>query len=79
MGLCVLGRLGLFGVWYAITALVVDDSGTAPTDAAMHRGRWHATASSDHSARLWDLSQGDSIRHYTGHHKAVTCVALQDT
>eukprot|EP01094_Clydonella_sp_ATCC50884_P014112 TRINITY_DN2447_c0_g1_i1.p1 TRINITY_DN2447_c0_g1~~TRINITY_DN2447_c0_g1_i1.p1 ORF type:complete len:334 (-),score=84.66 TRINITY_DN2447_c0_g1_i1:162-1085(-) len=37
------------------------------------------SASSDHSARLWDITQGDSIRHYTGHHKAVTCLALQDT
>eukprot|EP01095_Lingulamoeba_sp_RSL-Kostka_P007398 TRINITY_DN2356_c0_g1_i1.p1 TRINITY_DN2356_c0_g1~~TRINITY_DN2356_c0_g1_i1.p1 ORF type:complete len:319 (+),score=99.59 TRINITY_DN2356_c0_g1_i1:64-1020(+) len=37
------------------------------------------TASSDQSARLWDIGQGDSIRHYTGHHKATTCVALSDT
>jgi len=36
------------------------------------------TASSDQSARLWDIAQGDSIRHYTGHHKAVTSVALSD-
>jgi len=36
------------------------------------------TASSDQVARLWDLSQGDSIRHYTGHHKAVSCIALRD-
>jgi len=36
------------------------------------------TASSDQTARLWDLSQGDTIRHYTGHHKAITCVAMHD-
>jgi len=26
-------------------------------------------ASSDHVARLWDLSTGEAIRHYSGHHK----------
>ena len=36
------------------------------------------TASSDQTARLWDVAQGETIRHYTGHHKAVTCVALHD-
>lgn len=36
------------------------------------------TASSDNSARLWDLSRGETIRHYTGHHKPVVCVALND-
>eukprot|EP01103_Thecamoeba_quadrilineata_P017580 TRINITY_DN6306_c0_g1_i1.p1 TRINITY_DN6306_c0_g1~~TRINITY_DN6306_c0_g1_i1.p1 ORF type:complete len:307 (+),score=45.61 TRINITY_DN6306_c0_g1_i1:26-946(+) len=36
------------------------------------------TASSDQVVRLWDLAQGDSVRHYTGHHKAVSCVALKD-
>jgi len=36
------------------------------------------TASSDQVARLWDLTMGESIRHYTGHHKAVSCVALKD-
>lgn len=36
------------------------------------------TASSDQVARLWDLSAGESIRHYTGHNKAVSCVALKD-
>ena len=36
------------------------------------------TASSDQTARLWDVAQGETIRHYTGHHKAVICVALHD-
>ena len=36
------------------------------------------TASSDQTARLWDVASGETIRHYTGHHKAVICVALHD-
>lgn len=36
------------------------------------------TCSSDQSARLWDLGKGEAIRQYTGHHKAVICVALND-
>jgi WD40 repeat protein len=36
------------------------------------------SASSDHTARLWDISAGESIREYTGHTKAVCCVALSD-
>ena len=36
------------------------------------------TASSDQTARLWDVGHGDTIRQYTGHHKAVITVALQD-
>jgi G protein beta subunit-like protein len=36
------------------------------------------TASSDQTARLWDLAQGETIRHYTGHHKAVITVAMHD-
>ena len=40
------------------------------------------TASSDQTAletaRLWDVASGETIRHYTGHHKAVTAVALHD-
>ena len=37
------------------------------------------TASSDHSARLWDLSSGAAIRYYSGHSLAVTCCALNDS
>ena len=36
------------------------------------------TASSDHVARLWELSSGETIRQYNGHHKAAVCVALND-
>jgi len=36
------------------------------------------SASSDNSARLWALSTGETIRHYTNHHKAVVAVALAD-
>ncbi len=37
------------------------------------------TASSDHMARLWDLSTGETIRTYTGHGKALVCCALNDS
>ena len=37
------------------------------------------TASSDCSARLWDLSTGEAIRMYSGHHKATVCCALNDS
>lgn len=37
------------------------------------------TASSDHMARLWDLSSGETIRTYTGHSKALVCCALNDS
>ncbi len=36
------------------------------------------TGSSDQTARLWDVAQGETIRQYTGHHKAITCIALND-
>eukprot|EP00455_Lapot_gusevi_P036613 TRINITY_DN4077_c0_g1_i6.p1 TRINITY_DN4077_c0_g1~~TRINITY_DN4077_c0_g1_i6.p1 ORF type:complete len:304 (+),score=45.39 TRINITY_DN4077_c0_g1_i6:152-1063(+) len=37
------------------------------------------SASSDRTARLWDLSSGEAILDYTGHAKALTCVALNDS
>lgn len=37
------------------------------------------TASSDKTARLWDLSSGEAILEYSGHGKALTCVALNDS
>lgn len=37
------------------------------------------SASSDQSAKLWDLRCGDVIRNYLGHNLAVTCVALNDS
>ena len=40
--------------------------------------RDQVTASSDQTARLWDVASGETIRHYTGHHKAVIAVALHD-
>jgi len=36
------------------------------------------TASSDATARLWDLQSGDTVKQYTGHRKAVSCVALSE-
>ena len=37
------------------------------------------TASSDQSAKLWDLRNGDCLRKYVGHNLAVTCVCLNDS
>lgn len=36
------------------------------------------TVSSDHYARLWELSTGFVIRQYNGHFRGVVCVALND-
>ncbi|GAB6020253.1 hypothetical protein CHUAL_002971 [Chamberlinius hualienensis] len=36
------------------------------------------TASSDHVARLWSIEQGEVIREYSGHQKAVTALAFRD-
>jgi G protein beta subunit-like protein len=36
------------------------------------------TVSSDHYARLWELSTGNIIRQYSGHHRGSVCVALND-
>lgn len=36
------------------------------------------TVSSDHYARLWELSTGNIIRQYSGHHRGAVCVALND-
>lgn len=36
------------------------------------------TASSDHYARLWELSSQSIIRQYNGHHRGAVCVALND-
>lgn len=36
------------------------------------------TACSDHYVRLWELSTGDVIRQYDGHHKGAISVALND-
>jgi G protein beta subunit-like protein len=37
------------------------------------------TASSDATARLWNLRTGDVVRQYHGHQNALTCVALNDS
>lgn len=37
------------------------------------------SASSDHYARLWELATGTTVKQYAGHHKAVSCVALNDS
>ena len=37
------------------------------------------TGSSDNTARLWDMSAGEVICIYSGHSKAITAVAINDT
>lgn len=37
------------------------------------------SASSDNSARLWELASGEQLRMYNDHHKPVVCVALNDS
>jgi G protein beta subunit-like protein len=37
------------------------------------------TASSDQTARLFNLRSGEVVRQYKGHQSAVTCVALNDS
>ena len=37
------------------------------------------SASSDCTAKLWDLASGEAIRTYNGHHKAIVCCALNDS
>lgn len=36
------------------------------------------SASSDSTCRLWDCSSKETVRHYVGHDKAVTSIALHD-
>ena len=36
------------------------------------------TACSDHYARLWELGSQTIIRQYSGHHRGLVCVALND-
>jgi G protein beta subunit-like protein len=36
------------------------------------------TASSDTSCRLWDVSTGETVRNFLGHHKAIVAVCLND-
>ncbi|KAF9458669.1 WD40 repeat-like protein [Collybia nuda] len=37
-----------------------------------------AFTSSDHTARLWEMASGETVRQYNGHHKAAVCCALHD-
>lgn len=36
------------------------------------------SASSDNTARLWSVDGGDVKREYSGHQKAVVCLAFRD-
>lgn len=48
------------------------------TGPIINHATYYNAASSDHVARLWELTQGETIRQYNGHHKAAVCVALND-
>ena len=37
------------------------------------------TGASDNTARLWDVTAGEVICIYSGHSKAITAVAMNDT
>lgn len=37
------------------------------------------TGSSDNTARLWDMTAGEVICIYSGHSKAITAVAMNDS
>jgi target of rapamycin complex subunit LST8 len=37
------------------------------------------TGSSDNTARLWDMAAGEVISIYSGHSKAITAVAMNDS
>jgi len=36
------------------------------------------TASSDNNGRLWNVDKGEAIREYSGHQKAICCLAFRD-
>ena len=50
-------------------------SGTASALALSHDGQWLASASADHSVRLWDIRSGREVRSLRGHPQEVNAVA----
>lgn len=40
---------------------------------------WPFAASSDNLARLWSVETGEIKREYSGHQKAVVCLAFNDS
>jgi len=43
------------------------------------QSNYFISASSDHTARLWDLETRETHKNFSGHRKAVSCLALNDT
>ena len=37
----------------------------------------HFSASSDHTARLWEMASGETVRQYNGHHKGESSPSLR--
>ncbi len=59
-----------------VSVLDAGHHGTILAIAFSNDGQWLATASSDHTVRLWDASAGLEIRTFSGHTDAVTSVAF---
>lgn len=85
----ILSSSGMFqlGSWSGLCWVTSDGSGMACFQTTRHF-LWRVSSctfsfdikgSSDQTARLWDVCSGETVRHYTGHHKAVIAVALADS
>ncbi|GAA6054973.1 hypothetical protein JCM3770_004077 [Rhodotorula araucariae] len=48
-------------------------------DMAYSADSAYLVSGADHTARLWELASGTTVRQYSAHHKACTCVALNDS
>ena len=40
--------------------------------------KYLVTCSSDQTAKLWEVSNGEVVKNYIGHHKPISCVGLND-
>lgn len=65
--------------WYLLICCLIDHSRWVWDCTFSSQSNYLITASSDNSAKLWDLATGSVVRHFAGHRKAVSCVALSDS